>query len=71
MSSVNKEQKALDGMKDYFKGVKSEWYKITWPERQQIFAQTVAVFVIVFIFTLAVYLMDMLFKGLLGLITNR
>ena len=52
----------------YFKGVKSEWGKISWPERRQVVAETMVVIVIVCIFTVSVYLMDIIFKGLLGLI---
>lgn len=73
VNSAKKEDQitTMDSIKTYFKGVKSEWNKITWPERQQILVQTVAVFFVVFVFTLIVYLMDILFKGLLGVITNR
>ena len=38
------------------------------PEKRQVVTETVFVIVIVFVFTLAVYLMDIIFKGLLGLI---
>ena len=54
----------------YFQGVRSEWGKISWPEKQQVVAQTVfAVFIIAF-FTVAVYLIDIVYKSLLGLIPN-
>ena len=52
----------------YFKGVKTEWGKITWPERRQVIAETVFVIAIVFVFTVAVYLMDIIFKAVLRLI---
>ena len=58
----------MDGIVSYFKGVRSEWGKITWPERRQVVSETFCVIVIVFIFTVSVYLMDIIFKGLLGLI---
>ena len=67
----NEEQNILENTKNYFKGVKTEWNKITWPDRQQILVQTVAVFFVVFVFTVIVYLMDMVFKYSLDLITNR
>ena len=51
-------------LKSYFKGVKSEWGKITWPQKQQIVAETVVVLVIVTILTAIVYLIDIGFKGL-------
>ncbi len=49
----------------YFKGVKSEWGKITWPERKQVIVQTVIVLVIVIAFTIYTYGLDILFKGIL------
>ena len=53
-----------EGMVKYFKGVKTEWRKITWPERGQVFAETVVVLGVVFFFTVLVYVMDILFKYL-------
>ena len=52
----------------YFKGVRAEWSKITWPEKMQIQGETGIVLFIVFVFTVAVYLMDIVFKGILSLI---
>lgn len=49
----------------YFKGVKSEWGKITWPERKQVVSQTLVVLVIVIAFTIYTYGLDVLFKGIL------
>ena len=66
----NEEQNILENTKNYFKGVKTEWNKITWPDRQQILVQTVAVFFVVFVFTVIVYLMDIVFKYSLDLITK-
>ncbi len=58
----------LDSMKRYFRGVRAEWGKITWPERHQVMMETLFVIVIVAAFTVAVYLMDIIFKALLGFI---
>lgn len=55
----------------YLKGVRAEWGKITWPEKSQVFAETLFVVVIVFVFTVTVYLMDVLFKWALGFIPHR
>ena len=55
-------------IKTYFKGVRSEWGKISWPEKRQVVAETFFVIAIVFVFTVAVYLMDIIFKGIFGLI---
>jgi len=54
----------------YLKSVKLEWAKITWPERKQVIAETFAVLAIVFLFTVAVYLIDIIFKAIVGLIPS-
>ncbi len=58
----------LEAIKTYFKGVKTEWGKVSWPEKKQVVFETLSVIVIVFVFTVAIYLMDLIFKGLLSLI---
>ena len=58
----------VEAIKTYFKGVKTEWGKVSWPEKRQVIFETISVIVIVFVFTVAIYLMDLIFKGLLGLI---
>ena len=60
--------KLLNSIKTYFKGVRAEWAKVSWPERKQVVTETIFVIIIVFVFTVAIYLMDIIFKGLLGLI---
>lgn len=57
-----------NSIKTYFRGVRTEWGKISWPEKRQVVAETLFVIVIVFVFTVAIYLMDIIFKGLFGLI---
>ena len=52
----------------YFKGVKAEWGKVSWPQKQQVIVETGIVLAVVAFFTIVVYLMDILFKFLLGLI---
>ncbi len=49
----------------YFKGVKAEWGKITWPERKQVIVQTLVVLVVVIAFTIYTYGLDILFQGIL------
>ena len=55
-------------METYFKGVKAEWSKVSWPTKQQVVVETGIVLVVVTFFTLVVYFMDIIFKALLGLI---
>jgi len=52
----------------YFKGVKAEWGKVSWPQKQQIIVETGIVIAVVTFFTVVVCLMDIIFKALLGLI---
>jgi preprotein translocase subunit SecE len=58
----------VESIKTYFKGVRTEWGKISWPERRQVIAETFAVIVITFAFTVAIFVIDLVFKGLLSLI---
>ncbi len=46
----------------YFKGVRTEWGKITWPEKHQVVVETFFVVVIVFVFTVFIYLADKIFE---------
>ena len=57
-----------EAIKTYFKGVKTEWGRISWPDRRQVIVETISVIIIVFVFTVAIYLIDVVFKGILGLI---
>ena len=50
----------------YFKGVRTEWGKITWPEKNQVVVETFLVIAIVFIFTVFIYFVDVIFNMLLS-----
>ena len=50
----------------YFKGVKTEWGKITWPEKNQVVVEAFFVVAIVFIFTVFIYFVDIIFNALLS-----
>ncbi len=63
--------KAVTAIKTYLKGVRAEWGKITWPEKNQVFAETLFVVVIVFVFTISVYFMDVMFKWALSFIPHN
>ena len=67
MSNENKNN-FKDKLTTYFKGVKTEWSKVSWPTKKQVIVETVIVLVVVTFFTLVVYFMDIIFKALLGLI---
>lgn len=61
----------INSIVTYFKGVRAEWGKIAWPERQQVIAETIFVVAIVAVFTIAVYFMDIFFKFVLDFVTKR
>ncbi len=65
MSYENENQPSIvKDLKSYFKGVKSEWGKITWPFRQQVVVETIVVLIVVAFITSVVYVIDIGFKGL-------
>ena len=67
MGNIAKFEKKSDSFvsktKNYFKGVKNEWGKITWPEKKQVFVETLYVIAIVFVFTLFILILDLVYKG--------
>lgn len=54
-----------DGIQAYLKGVKSEWGKITWPERRQVLFETLLVIGVVIFFTVVVYGIDKFYAFLI------
>ena len=50
----------------YFRGVRTEWGKITWPEKHQVVVETAFVVGIVFIFTVFIYVVDIIFNAILS-----
>ncbi len=59
----------VEHVKNYFKGVRTEWTKISWPTPQQIMGQTIVVLVMTSIMTLGLFLIDHTFRTLIQLIT--
>ena len=59
-------QKLKQSIVTYFRGVRTEWGKITWPERKQVVVETCFVVAIIFIFTAFIYAVDIIFNALLG-----
>ncbi len=69
MASTNKEETSFkDSLLNYFKGVKAEWGKITWPPKQQVIGETIYVLFIVFVFTMFVLILDKAFGGIFHLL---
>ena len=57
---------AKEAILSYFRGVKTEWGKITWPEKHQVIVETFFVVAIVFVFTVFIYFVDIIFNALLS-----
>jgi preprotein translocase subunit SecE len=57
-----------ESLTNYFKGVKSEWHKITWPERQQVIHETFIVIAVTTFFTLLIYFIDIFLGYIVNLI---
>ena len=58
-------KESMSKLLTYFKGIKAEWGKITWPDRRQVFVQTIVVIFVVLFFTMVTFGLDILFKGLI------
>ena len=59
-------EKAKQGIITYFRGVRTEWGKITWPEKHQVVVETFFVIAIVVMFTAFIYVADKIFNALLS-----
>ncbi len=57
-------------VKKWFKGLKAEFKKIVWPDRDSVVKQTIAVIVITIILSLIIALLDLGVKNLVDLIMN-
>ena len=70
--TAEKEQQQNTSFKEsaitYFKGVKAEWSKVSWPQKNQSIAETFIVLGVVAFFTIVVFAMDWIFIYILGLI---
>jgi preprotein translocase subunit SecE len=61
----------VDRIKNYLKGVQSEWHKVSWPTWPQIWGQTIVVLVMVSIMTVGLSLIDNSLYQLIRLITPQ
>ncbi|MEM0950930.1 MAG: preprotein translocase subunit SecE [Cyanobacteria bacterium P01_H01_bin.74] len=59
----------LEQTKSYLAGVKTEWFKISWPPWPQIWAQIIVVLVMVTIMTLILFVLDYSFEFVIKAIT--
>ena len=58
----------MESIKTYFRGVKAEWGRVSWPDKNQVIGETISVIFIVAAFTVAILFMDIVFKWFLGFI---
>ena len=68
MADIKKPEEKPAVKKSFFKGVKSEWRKITWPSKETLFRETTAVIVISVILGAAIALLDAVIKFGVGFI---
>ena len=68
MSQENSQQNLSSKLATYFKGVRNEWAKVSWPTKQQVVADTIIVLLVVTFFTVVIFAMDKIFYyGLQGI----
>lgn len=66
----SKFQNLKNSIVTYLRGVRTEWGKITWPEKHQVIVETFFVVAIVFVFTVFIYFVDIVFNVLLSHLPN-
>lgn len=65
--AANTSVKKAGKMSSYFKGVKAELKKVTWPTRKELMTYTIVVIVAVTLMTLVVWGLDVIFHNLFGI----
>ena len=63
-------QNSKNAVITYLRGVRTEWGKITWPEKHQVVVETAFVVAVVFVLTVFIYFVDILLNGLADAIQN-
>lgn len=67
---ANTNVKKKPGLKDYFKGVKTEMRKVIWPTKKELVSYTGVVIMTCFAFSLVFWVFDSAFLALLKAILN-
>lgn len=60
--------KLTSRFKNYFKGVKAELKKVNWPTKKELTNYTIVVLATVFVMTVVIWGLDIVFENLVGLI---
>lgn len=68
--AVNTNVKKRPGIKEYFKGVRTEMKKVIWPTRKELISYTGVVIMTCFIFSLVFWAFDSAFLSLLKAVLN-
>jgi preprotein translocase subunit SecE len=55
-------------IKGYFKGVRAELKKVNWPTKKELTNYTIVVLATVFVMTIVIWGLDIVFESLVGLI---
>ena len=58
-------QNTKNAITTYFRGVRTEWGKITWPEKHQVVVETAFVVGVVFVFTVFIYIVDIILNAIM------
>jgi preprotein translocase subunit SecE len=68
MAEAVKKPSVFGRIAKYFREVKSEIKKVIWPSKKQVINNTAVVILAIIVIGIIIYLLDMAFKGLLGLV---
>lgn len=68
--SLSKKEQDSKSTGKYFRGVRSEFKKVIWPTKQQVAKYSGVVIVVSIVVALAIYLLDYIFRGILGIIVG-
>ena len=70
VSSAKSAKKGQSKVASYFKGLKSEFKKITWPDRQSTFKQSVAVVAISVVVGVIIAILDYIIQNGVNILTS-
>ncbi len=60
----------LQKIKDFFKGMKSEWKKVSWPSGKTVFNSSIVVFVVVLIVGIVIFGIDSGLSAIIDAVVN-
>ena len=69
-NKTNPFKKAGKAIKDFFKGMKSEWKKVSWPSGKTVLNSSIVVFVVVLIVGLVIFGIDSGLSAIIDAIVN-